>query len=61
MDQLMQGRTTFVIAHRLHTLQSCDVLLRLEGGRLVELRSDVTRALDESMLPPPRAVRRSDG
>jgi ATP-binding cassette, subfamily B, bacterial len=62
MEQLMEGRTTFVIAHRLHTLESCDVLLRLEGGRLAELRSDVPRALRESLAPPARAAReRSDG
>ena len=47
MDQLMKGRTTFMIAHRLHTLESCDVLLRLEDGRLEEVRSDVAGALRE--------------
>jgi ATP-binding cassette subfamily B protein len=31
---LMQGRTTFIIAHRLSTLEGCDVRLRLEAGRL---------------------------
>jgi ATP-binding cassette subfamily B protein len=36
MERLMEGRTTFLIAHRLSTLRSCDVLLRLERGRLVE-------------------------
>ena len=62
MDQLMEGRTSFVIAHRLRTLESCDVLLRLEAGRLAELRSDVPRALSESLAPPPRAAQeRSDG
>ena len=47
MDKLMKGRTTFMIAHRLHTLESCDVLLRLEDGRLEEVRSDVAGALRE--------------
>ena len=32
----MQGRTTFMIAHRLSTLASCDVRLELDGGRLVQ-------------------------
>jgi len=36
-EDLMRGRTTFMIAHRLGTLKGCDVLLRLEGGRLVEV------------------------
>jgi len=48
MEQLMQGRTTFMIAHRLATLESCDLLLRLEDGHLEEIRSDVARALWES-------------
>jgi ATP-binding cassette subfamily B protein len=35
LEQLMQGRTTFVIAHRLSTLANCNVRLEIEGGRLV--------------------------
>ncbi len=35
LDQLMQGRTTFVIAHRLSTLRRADLILVLEHGRLV--------------------------
>jgi ATP-binding cassette, subfamily B, bacterial len=34
MDRLMAGRTTFMIAHRLQTLASCDVRLEIEDGRL---------------------------
>ena len=33
--RLMRGRTTFIIAHRLSTLDGCDVRLKLEGGRLI--------------------------
>jgi ATP-binding cassette subfamily B protein len=33
-DALMTGRTTFIIAHRLSTLDGCDVRLRLEAGRV---------------------------
>jgi ATP-binding cassette subfamily B protein len=36
MERLMRGRTTFMIAHRLSTLESCDLRLELSGGRLVE-------------------------
>ncbi len=32
VERLMQGRTTFVIAHRLSTLEGCDVRLLLEDG-----------------------------
>lgn len=34
LERLMQGRTTFIIAHRLSTLEGCDLRLRLEAGRL---------------------------
>lgn len=36
MDQLMQGRTTFVIAHRLSTVRNADAIMVLEDGRIVE-------------------------
>jgi ATP-binding cassette subfamily B multidrug efflux pump len=36
MDQLMQGRTSFVIAHRLSTVRNADEILVLEGGVIVE-------------------------
>ena len=35
MDRLMRGRTSFMIAHRLSTLESCDVVLRIEEGRVL--------------------------
>jgi ATP-binding cassette subfamily B protein len=34
-ETLMQGRTTFMIAHRVSTLEQCNVRLHLEHGRLV--------------------------
>lgn len=36
MDALMLGRTVFVIAHRLSTVQNSDVILVLEHGRIIE-------------------------
>ena len=36
MDQLMRGRTTFVIAHRFSTVRDADAIMVLEQGRVVE-------------------------
>ena len=36
MDRLMQGRTVFVIAHRLSTVKNANVILVLDHGRVIE-------------------------
>ena len=36
MDSLMQGRTVFVIAHRLSTVRNADAILVLENGEIIE-------------------------
>jgi ABC-type multidrug transport system fused ATPase/permease subunit len=36
IDMLLDGRTAFVIAHRLSTVQNADLIVVLERGRLVE-------------------------
>ena len=36
MDRLMEGRTVFIIAHRLSTVRNCDCILVIEGGEIIE-------------------------
>ena len=36
MDALMEGRTVFVIAHRLSTVRNSNAIMVLEGGRIIE-------------------------
>lgn len=36
MDRLMEGRTVFIIAHRLSTVQNADVIMMLDHGRIIE-------------------------
>ncbi|UCD56206.1 MAG: ATP-binding cassette domain-containing protein, partial [Candidatus Hydrogenedentota bacterium] len=41
MERLMKGRTTFMIAHRLSTLENCDEFLVMENGQLLIQTSDI--------------------
>lgn len=36
LDRLMEGRTTFVIAHRVSTVRRADLILVMDGGEIVE-------------------------
>ncbi|MBI3243068.1 MAG: ABC transporter ATP-binding protein [Chloroflexi bacterium] len=36
LERLMQGRTTFIIAHRIQSVMSADLILVLEGGRIAQ-------------------------
>ncbi len=42
MNELMRGRTTFIIAHRLSTLQSVDRIVVVDGGKIIEEGNHVT-------------------
>jgi ATP-binding cassette subfamily B protein len=46
MDRLMEKRTTLMIAHRLSTLRDCDLLLELDGGRLVNVTRQVADVIE---------------
>ncbi len=39
LDRLMQGRTTFIVAHRLATIRNADRIAVIEAGRVVEVGS----------------------
>lgn len=41
LDEIMKGRTTLVIAHRLSTIESADLIVVMDGGRLVEAGTHV--------------------
>lgn len=47
MDAIMENRTTFVIAHRLSTVRKADMILVLEGGRIIQ------RGTHEELLGQP--------
>ena len=46
MDSLMEGRTVFVIAHRLSTVKNSDVIMVLENGCIIE-RGDHNKLIAE--------------
>lgn len=52
MEDLMWGRTTFMIAHRVSTLENCDSLLVIEGGKLVTVTRDVSIIIKEMRMLP---------
>ncbi len=59
-EDLVRGRTTFVIAHRLNTVKSCDLLLVLKKGRLHAVTTDFETAIcrleQEELLAPEAAA-----
>ena len=45
IERLMKGRNTFMIANRLSTLESCDLLMVIEDGEIKALTPDISQAL----------------
>jgi len=52
LERLMQGRTTFIISHRLSTLKNSDVLLVIEDGRLVPAPTDGSVSVETEATQP---------
>src|SRR5262249_55276619 len=50
MRRLMQGRTTFMIAHRLGTFEKCEFVLVLADGRVRPFTSDITAGLRQRLM-----------
>lgn len=49
MERLMQGRTTFMVAHRLTTLKTCDLLLVVEDGRVTSITGTVSDTVERAL------------
>jgi ATP-binding cassette subfamily B protein/subfamily B ATP-binding cassette protein MsbA len=64
LERLMQGRSTFIIAHRLSTVRRADVIMVLRDGRVVEMgsheellsRGAFYARLHQSALQPERSA-----
>jgi ATP-binding cassette subfamily B protein len=52
MERLMRGRTSFLIAHRPATLANCDMLLRVENGRVTETDPDSAPESGATIVKP---------
>jgi ATP-binding cassette subfamily B protein len=67
LDRLIQGRTTFIITHRVPIIQNADIILVLENGELAEkgtheeliARNGLYKEVYESQLMVPRGAEES--
>ena len=60
VKRLMEGRTTFMITHRLMTLENCDMLLLVEHGRLQVATSDIPIILHDRLFPGEKPANAQD-
>jgi ATP-binding cassette, subfamily B, bacterial len=60
-SRLMTGRTTFMIAHRLGTLDGCDMIVQLQHGRLAETRLAGTGSIAANESSTGTAMKRAAG
>jgi ATP-binding cassette subfamily B protein len=49
LDNLMQGRTTFIIAHRIQSIMDADLILVLDHGRIVQRGTHATLVQQEGI------------
>jgi ABC-type multidrug transport system fused ATPase/permease subunit len=50
LESLMQGRTTFVITHRMSVLRACDLHIKMEGGMITAIAPVNPPLLQEPVL-----------
>jgi subfamily B ATP-binding cassette protein MsbA len=60
LDRLLAGKTTFVITHRLATIQKADVILVLDQGRIVERGTHAELIAANSLYAELRRLQRPD-
>ena len=49
LENLMKGRTTFVITHRLSTVRNADLIVMMERGRIVEMGTHESLIAEEGL------------
>ncbi|MEG0911714.1 MAG: ATP-binding cassette domain-containing protein, partial [Ruthenibacterium sp.] len=42
LNRMMQGRTSFIVAHRLSTIKACDKIMYIENGQIRECGTHAT-------------------